>query len=134
MVIRFLYLKDHSTDRVSIVRSLFDRWESPRFTVNSGRAHVYLSEKRFGADGYRSGLRGKCPIEIKIALGQAVEAGVVFSKSSMEGLMTSERIPSQFSVSMKVKATGCCETGPIATSSPAPGSLVMPVGQQELST
>lgn len=35
-------------------------------------------------------------------MGQAVEAGVVFSKLSMEGLMTSERIPSQFSVSMKV--------------------------------
>ena len=30
-------------------------------TVNSGRAHVYLSDKRYGADGYRSGLRGKCP-------------------------------------------------------------------------
>ena len=31
-------------------------------SVNSGHAHAYLSEKRFGADRYRSGLRGKCPI------------------------------------------------------------------------
>ena len=53
--------------------------------VNSGRAHVYLSEKRFGSDGYRSGLRGKCPIEVKVALRQAVEAGVIFSKSPWMG-------------------------------------------------
>ena len=30
-------------------------------TVNSGRAHVYLSDKRFGSNGYRSGLRRKVP-------------------------------------------------------------------------
>ena len=69
-------------------------------TVNSGRAHVYLSDKRFGSDGYRSGLRGKCPIEIKVALRQAVAAGVIFSKSSMDGIMCSEQIPSQFVISV----------------------------------
>ena len=69
-------------------------------TVNSGRAHVYLSDKRFGSDGYRSGLRGKCPIEIKVAVRQAVAAGVIFSKSKMDGIMTAEQIPSQFIVSV----------------------------------
>ena len=58
-------------------------------SVNPGRAHVYLSEKRFG-------LRGKCPIEIKVAIKQAVQAGVIFSKSSMDRLMTAEKVPSQF--------------------------------------
>ena len=55
-------------------------------TVNSGRAHIYLSDKRYGADGYRSGLRGKCPVEIKSALGQAVEGGIIFSRTAMDGI------------------------------------------------
>ena len=55
-------------------------------TVNSGRAHVYLSDKKFGTDGYRSGLHGKCPVEIKVALAQAVEGGVIFGRSAMDGI------------------------------------------------
>ena len=47
-------------------------------SVNSGRAHSYMSEHRIGTDGYRSGLRAKCPVEVKIAMRQAVEAGVIF--------------------------------------------------------
>ena len=62
-------------------------------TVNSGRAHVYLADKRYGEDGYRSGLRGKCPVEVKVALAQAVEAGIIFSTSAMDGIMTAERSP-----------------------------------------
>ena len=46
-------------------------------TVNSGRAHIYMSEYKYGDEGYRSGLRGKCPIEIKIAVGQAVKGGII---------------------------------------------------------
>ena len=34
-------------------------------SVNSGRAHIYMSEYEYGKDGYRSGLRGKCPVEVK---------------------------------------------------------------------
>ena len=70
--------------------------------MNSGRAHVYLSDKRYGADGYRSGLRGKCPVEIKIALKQAVQGGVIFGRTEMDGIITSERlrIPSQYIVSI----------------------------------
>ena len=60
--------------------------------MNSGRAHVYLSDKRYGADGYRSGLRGQCPVEVKIALQQAVQGGVIFGRTEMDGIVTSERI------------------------------------------
>ena len=69
-------------------------------TVNSGRAYVYLSEKKYGTDGYPSGLRGKCPVEIKVALAQAVEGGVIFRRSAMDGIMTAERIPSQYIISI----------------------------------
>ena len=61
-------------------------------TVNSGPADVYLSDKRLGADAYRFGRRGKCPVEVKVALAQAVEADVIFSRSSMEGIMTAPYI------------------------------------------
>ena len=69
-------------------------------SVNSGRAHTYMSEHRIGTDGYRSGLRAKCPVEVKIAMRQAVEAGVIFSRTEMDGILCSERIPPQFLVSI----------------------------------
>ena len=72
--------------------------EGTRSTL--GRAYVYLSEKKYGTDGYRSGLRGKCPVEIKVALAQAVEGGVIFRRSAMDGIMTAERIPSQYIISI----------------------------------
>ena len=65
-------------------------------TVNSGRAHVYMSQHRIGTDGFRSGLRAKCPVEIKIAMKQAVEGGVIFSRTEMDGILSSERIPPQY--------------------------------------
>ena len=67
--------------------------------MNSGRAHIYMSEVRYGEEGYRSGLRGKCPIEIKIAW-QAVKGGIIIAKTKMEGLITSERVPSACMVSI----------------------------------
>ena len=69
-------------------------------TVNSGRAHVYMSEHDVGTGGYRSGLRAKHPIVVKIAMKQAVQAGIIFSRTEMDGLLTSERIPPQFIVSI----------------------------------
>ena len=69
-------------------------------TVNSGRAHIYMSEHDIGTDGYRSGLRAKHPIVVKIAMKQAVQAGIIFSRTEMDGLITSERIPPQFIVSI----------------------------------
>ena len=59
-----------------------------------------MSEHRIGTDGYRSGLRAKCPVEVKIAMRQAVEAGVIFSRTEMDGILCSERIPPQFLVSI----------------------------------
>jgi hypothetical protein len=37
---------------------------------------------------------------VKVALAQAVEAGVIFSCSTMEGIMAAERVPSQFVTSI----------------------------------
>ena len=59
-----------------------------------------MAEHCIGTQGYRSGLRAKCPIEVKIAMRQAVEAGVIFSRTEMDGILCSERIPPQFLVSI----------------------------------
>ena len=64
--------------------------------MNSGRAHAYLSDKRHGEERYRSGLRGKCPLEIKVALLQAVQSGSIISRTKTDGLIIAERIPSAF--------------------------------------
>ena len=69
-------------------------------SVNSVRAHIYMAEHCIGTQGYRSGLRAKCPVEDKIAMRQAVEAGVIFSRTEMDGILCSERIPPQFLVSI----------------------------------
>ena len=49
-----------------------------------------MSEYKYGDEGYRSGLRGKRPIEVKIAIGQAVKGGIIIAKTKMEGLITAE--------------------------------------------
>ena len=69
-------------------------------SVNSGRAHVYMSEHNIGTGGYRSGLRAKCPIEVKIAMKQAVQGGVIFSRTEMDGILTSEKTPPQYIISI----------------------------------
>ena len=69
-------------------------------SVNSGRAHVYMSEHRIGTDGYRSGLRAKCPVEIKIAMKQAIQGDVIFSRTEMDGILTSKKVPPQYTISI----------------------------------
>ena len=69
-------------------------------SVNSGRAHVYMLQHRIGTDVYKSGLRAKCPIEVKIAMKQAVQGGVIFSRTEMDGILTSEKIPPQYIISI----------------------------------
>ena len=69
-------------------------------SVNSGRAHVYMSQHRIGTDGYRSGLRAKCPVEVKIAMKQAVQGGVIFSRTEMDGILSSEKVPPQYIISI----------------------------------
>lgn len=39
-------------------------------------------------------------MEVEVALAQAVEAGDIFSRSSMDGIMTAERIHSQYIISI----------------------------------
>ena len=93
---------------VAFHRTMKSHWKSIAKKTDSGRwgldefwpCPYVLSEKRFGADGYRSGLRGKYPTEIKVAIRQAVQAGVIFSKPPMDRLMTAEKVPSQVNVSV----------------------------------
>ena len=46
--------------------------------VSSGRAHSYFSEARVEEGKYVSGLRADCPVEIRVAMQEAVRYGVVF--------------------------------------------------------
>ena len=39
-------------------------------------------------------------VEVKISLKQAVQGGVIFGRTEMDGIITSERIPSQYIVSI----------------------------------
>ena len=41
-----------------------------------------------------------CVVEVKIALQQAVQGGVIFGRTEMDGIITSERIPSQYIISI----------------------------------
>ena len=58
-----------------------------------------MSEHKYGEEGFRSGLRGNCPVEIKVAVGQAVRGGIIIAKTKMEGLIAAERSPSAYLVS-----------------------------------
>ena len=46
---------------------------------SSGRAHSYFSDVRVDEKEYVSGLRAERPIEIRVAMAEAVKAGIVFS-------------------------------------------------------
>ena len=54
--------------------------------VGSDRTHVYLSGSRISDVGYQSGLRGKYPIQITVALKEAVEDGLIFFKNRSGGI------------------------------------------------
>lgn len=60
--------------------------------VNSSRAHCYFSEQRVGEEGYQYGLRSLAPIQISVALREAVAAGVVFFKTAAEGVLCVKRM------------------------------------------
>ena len=56
--------------------------------VSSGRAHSYLSEARVEEGNYVSGLRADCPVEIRVAMQEAVRDGVVFIDRKESGQLT----------------------------------------------
>ena len=51
--------------------------------VGSDRAHVYLAANRITETDYQSGLRGKHPIQLTIALKEAVDSGLIFSRTAV---------------------------------------------------
>ena len=63
--------------------------------VSSGRAHSYFSEVRVAEGSYVSGLRADRPIEIRVAMAEAVKAGVIFIKTASEGILTRDVVPAQ---------------------------------------
>ena len=76
--------------------------------VSSGRAHSYFADKRLTEEGYVSGVRAQQPIEIRVAMKEAVQAGIIFIKTASEGILTNDVVPPQLpqvftSVTMKLK-------------------------------
>jgi len=47
-----------------------------------------------------SGLRAERPIEIRVAMSEAARSGVIFFKTSSDGILTSDVVPSQFIISV----------------------------------
>ena len=54
---------------------------------SSGRAHSYFSEVRVDEKEYVSGLRAERPIEIRVAMAEAVKAGIVFFRTASDGIL-----------------------------------------------
>ena len=70
--------------------------------VSLGRAHSYFSKVQVSDKKYVSGLRAERPIEIRVAMSEAVRSGVIFFKTSSDasdGILTSDVVPSQNSSS-----------------------------------
>ena len=68
--------------------------------ISSGRAHSYFSEVQVSDKKYVSGLRAERPIEIRVAMSEAVRSGVIFFKTSSDGILTSDVVPSLFIISV----------------------------------
>ena len=67
--------------------------------ISSGRAHSYFSEVRVDEKSI-SGLRAERPIEIRVAMAEAVKAGVIFFRTASDGILTSDVVPSQYIISI----------------------------------
>ena len=63
--------------------------------VSSGRADSYFSEVRVTQGSYVSGLRAERPLEIRVAMAEAVNAGVIFIKTAPEGILIRDVVPAQ---------------------------------------
>ena len=75
--------------------------------VSSGHAHSYFSEVRVTESSYVSGPRADRPIEIRVAMAEAVKAGVIFIKAASEGILTRDVVPAQLIfVSWRHRAQG----------------------------
>ena len=68
--------------------------------ISSGRARSYFSEVQVTDKQYVSGRRAERPIEIRVAMAEAVRSGVIFFKTASDGILTSDVVPSQFMISV----------------------------------
>ena len=70
--------------------------------VSSGRAHrYYYADKRVADDQYAAGVRAQRPIEIRVAMKEAVQAGLIFIKTASDGILTKDSVPPQFILSVE---------------------------------
>ena len=69
--------------------------------VSSGRAHNYFSDKKVGEKDFISGVRAQRPIEIRVAMREAVASGLVFIRTTSDGILTKDVIPPQFILSIE---------------------------------
>ena len=69
--------------------------------VSSGRAHNYFADRQISDEGYVLGVRAQRPIEIRVAMKEAVLAGTIFIKTASEGILTRDTIPPQFILSVE---------------------------------
>ena len=69
--------------------------------MSSGRAHNYFSDKKVGQEGFVSGVRAQRPIEVRVAMKEAVAAGLVFIRTTSDGILTKDVVPPQFIVSIE---------------------------------
>ena len=73
--------------------------------VSSGRAHNYFSDKKVDQEGYVSGVRAQRPIEVRVAMREAVAAGLVFIRTTSDGILTKDVVPPQFIVTLRTRKT-----------------------------
>ena len=63
--------------------------------VSSGRAHNYFSDKKVDQEGFVSGVRAQRTIEVRVATREAVAAGLVFIRTTSDGILTKDVVPPQ---------------------------------------
>ena len=107
---------------------------------------MYLAASRITETDYQSGLRGKHPIQLTVALREAVDGGLIFFQNRSGGIMTVDTVPPEYIVSVentesqstlwtRVSAVGLPEAAPAdggesraaITGEPRPTAKAMPV-------
>ena len=69
--------------------------------VSRGRAHSYFADKRVSDDQYISQVGAQRPVEIRVAMKEAVQAGMVFIKTVSDGILIKDVIPPHFVLSVE---------------------------------
>ena len=83
-----------------IITGGFNPGGGDKVSSDSGRADSYFSEVRVTQGSYVSGLRAERPLEIRVAMAEAVNAGVIFIKTAPEGILIRDVVPAQFVLSV----------------------------------